>query len=135
MNSSKLQLEEDDAESELPCSCTYCISIVEGKDFRWLRSGMWELAIAGAMLVVAYVLRRYDHSASVRGNFVYRWAFMVALLLFVYVAGRIANWIVFKIVSLLALIPYLSDAMFYALALDGVVQHITWIVVGVSNSL
>jgi hypothetical protein len=133
METAKLPGEEDDAESALPCSCAYCINIIEGKDFRWLRSGLWQLAIAGAMLVVAYVLRRHDHSASVRGNFVYRWAFLVALLVFVYVGGRIANWMVFKVVSLLALIPYLSDVMFYALALDGVVQHITWIVVGVSN--
>jgi hypothetical protein len=105
---------------------------MEGKDLLWMHSAIQQLLLAGTLLGISYAVRRYDETTSVRSNPVYEWALLVSLLLFVYIGGRFLNWIVFRIVSRLALVSFLSDAMFYCLALDDIVQHITWIIVGVS---
>ena len=105
---------------------------MEGKDLRWLRSALNQLILAGTLLGISYILRRWDRTSTVRQNSVYAWAFLVSLLLFMYVGGRFLNWVVFRIVSRLAFVSFLSDAMFYCLALDDIVQHVTWIVIGVS---
>lgn len=116
---------------DIGCACPSCFSLVEGKDFHWLRSTVGELVLAGALLVIAYILRSFDHSADIRNNHVFRWLFLVSLLAAVYVGGRFVDWIVFRAVSRLAVVPLFSTTMFYCLALEGMVQHLTWIVVGV----
>lgn len=115
------------------CCCPSCFSLVEGKDLRWLKSAAGELIAAGCLLAIAYILRRFDRTADVHNNNVFRWMFLVALLLAMYVGGRFVDWIVFRVVSRLALVPLVSDAMFYCLALDGMMQHLTWIIVGVRS--
>lgn len=123
----------DDEDGRLMCRCSTCFGLAEGKDLRWLRSALVQALLAGVLLGIAYTVRQYDHTATVRGRYVYRWIFLVCLCIFVYIAGRLVNWVVFRGVSMLALVPVLSDGMFYCLALDGMVQHLTWIIVGVSD--
>jgi hypothetical protein len=127
--SSTSRSEED--KTWLMCRCQSCMNLLGDVDWTWLPSFLWEIIMAGILLALGYMLRRYEPNASVRGNFVFRWAFLVSFLLFIYVAGRILNYLFFRLVSLIALVPYISDVMFYVLALDGVVQHLTWVIVGV----
>lgn len=123
----------DDDDALLGCACAHCFGLMEGKDIRWLRTALLQLILAGVLMGIGYAVRQYEPGARVRSNYVYRWAFLVSLCMFVYVAGRVVNWGVFRVVSRLALVPVLSDAAFYCLAVDGIVQHLTWIIVAVSD--
>ena len=123
---------DDDVASTLACVCPECYSMIEGKDLSWLSSSAWQLVFSGTLLGIAFILRRFEPNNVVHSNYTFRWFYLVSFCFAMYVGGRFINWAVCKVLSQLALISFLSDAIFYALAVDGIIEHIVWIVVGVS---
>lgn len=122
-----------DEEEEVPRSCRRCSKFTDGKDILWLQLSFARLLLASSLLSISYILARWRSSAAVQHNPVHNWALLVSILVFVHEGGCCLNWLVFKAVSRLALVRLFSEAAFYALALDGIVQHLTWIIVGVSD--
>lgn len=116
------------------CGCAHCFSLFEGKDIHWLKTALTELVFAAVLLAIGFIVRRFDPNSVVHSNNTYRWIFLVSIMIFVFVGGRVLDWIVFNLVSRLARVSLLSDLMFYLLSLDGVVQHLTWIIVGVRTA-
>lgn len=115
------------------CGCTYCFGLTELKDLEWARKSAPQLLLAGCVLGLAFILRSVDHYATIRGNYVFRWAFLGTLIVAAFLVGRVLNWIVFKTVSALSAVHVISTPMYYMISLDDVVQHLTWISVGVSH--